>query len=111
MVISRDMLPIVSNFGRNLEPDSQQWKTTSELETKTLNLVKQFANKGATWLFLEPITGPRGIRTYRSTFMAQLRNVCDEHKILIVADEVLTGNPSIYCNSSSLFLIFIYVFH
>ncbi len=42
-------------------------------------------------IFVEPIQGEGGYRVPRSDFLPMLRAVCDEHGILLVADEVQAG--------------------
>ncbi|MGF9693481.1 aspartate aminotransferase family protein [Rhizobium sp. 0TCS1.26] len=46
-------------------------------------------NTGA--LLIEPIQGEGGIRTASKEFLQQLRNLCDEHGMLLIFDEVQTG--------------------
>ena len=42
-------------------------------------------------VLVEPIQGEGGVRTPAPGFLRQLREVCDEHGILLVADEVQSG--------------------
>src|SRR5262245_30831669 len=42
-------------------------------------------------IFVEPIQGEGGYRVPSPTFLPMLRSVCDEHGILLVADEVQAG--------------------
>jgi acetylornithine/succinyldiaminopimelate/putrescine aminotransferase len=42
-------------------------------------------------LLLEPIQGANGVRFYRTEFLLRVRSLCDELKIPIFADEILTG--------------------
>lgn len=42
-------------------------------------------------VLVEPIQGEGGVRTPAPGFLRQLREICDEHGILLVADEVQSG--------------------
>jgi len=42
-------------------------------------------------ILIEPVQGEGGIRTVANSFMKALRQVCDEHGLLLVLDEVQSG--------------------
>ena len=42
-------------------------------------------------VILEPIQGDAGVRIPSKEFMAKLRKICDDHCILLIADEIQTG--------------------
>ena len=42
-------------------------------------------------IIIEPVQGEGGFHQVPAAFMAQLRKICDEHGIVLVADEVQTG--------------------
>ncbi len=42
-------------------------------------------------VIIEPIQGDAGVRIPSKEFMAKLRKICDEHCILLIADEIQTG--------------------
>jgi 4-aminobutyrate aminotransferase len=42
-------------------------------------------------IILEPVQGEGGFYAAPADFMRGLRNICDEHRILLIADEVQTG--------------------
>ena len=42
-------------------------------------------------VIIEPIQGDAGVRIPSNEFMAKLRRICDEHCILLIADEIQTG--------------------
>lgn len=42
-------------------------------------------------LIIEPIQAEGGDNHFRKTFFQQLRNICDQHEILLILDEVQTG--------------------
>lgn len=43
------------------------------------------------YLILEPIQGEGGYRIPSEAFMEEVREVCDEHDVLVIADEIQTG--------------------
>ncbi|OUS00501.1 glutamate-1-semialdehyde-2,1-aminomutase [Flavobacteriales bacterium 33_180_T64] len=50
------------------------------------------ANKGEiACVIIEPVAGNMGCIPPKNDFLKQLRNLCDEHDILLVFDEVMTG--------------------
>ena len=42
-------------------------------------------------VIIEPIQGDAGVRIPSKEFMAKLRKICDDHCILLIADEIQTG--------------------
>ena len=42
-------------------------------------------------LIMEPVLGAGGVIVPHESFMPQLREICDRHEILLIADEVVTG--------------------
>ena len=42
-------------------------------------------------VIIEPIQGDAGVRIPSNKFMGKLRRICDEHCILLIADEIQTG--------------------
>lgn len=47
--------------------------------------------KAVAAIMLEPVQGEGGFHIASPVFLAALRNICDEHSILLIADEVQTG--------------------
>ncbi|MEX2367747.1 MAG: acetylornithine/succinylornithine family transaminase, partial [Pseudohongiellaceae bacterium] len=43
-------------------------------------------------VLLEPIQGEGGVRTCQDTYLQELRNICQRHDLLLMLDEVQTGN-------------------
>lgn len=92
-------------FRKTYEIPSPQVTSMRDSEIKDLAAVKrtedeaiafirkQVANKklevGA--VFIEPMPATKGVYFYRPEFMLRLRALCDELKVPIFADEVLTG--------------------
>ena len=42
-------------------------------------------------VIIEPVAGNMGVVRADNTFMSELRNICDEEKIVLIFDEVMTG--------------------
>jgi taurine--2-oxoglutarate transaminase len=42
-------------------------------------------------IIVEPVVGSNGVITYPEGYLAGLRSICDEHGIILVFDEVMTG--------------------
>ncbi len=53
--------------------------------------VSQLINPNTVAIMLEPIQGEAGVIPADLAFMKGLRALCDEHKLLLIADEVQTG--------------------
>ncbi|MCB9799572.1 MAG: aspartate aminotransferase family protein [Candidatus Omnitrophica bacterium] len=60
-------------------------------EFNSLESVKKLVNEKTVAVFLEPILGEGGIHVATPEFMKGLRALCDEHKMLLMVDEVQTG--------------------
>ncbi len=56
-----------------------------------LEAVKQRVDDETAAILLEPIQGEGGVQIPSNEFLQGLRNLCDEHGILLVFDEVQTG--------------------
>jgi 4-aminobutyrate aminotransferase len=52
-------------------------------------------------IFVEPVQGEGGFVVPPATFLPTLRRICDEHGILLVADEVQTG----FCRTGRMFAV------
>jgi 4-aminobutyrate aminotransferase-like enzyme len=63
-------------------------------ETKALELIRRQVSNPALevgGIFLEPISAFSGVLVYRSAFLRKLRELADELRVPIFADEILTG--------------------
>lgn len=49
-------------------------------------------NPNVVAVFVEPIQGEGGVHVPADTYLADLRAICDEHELLLMLDEVQTGN-------------------
>lgn len=56
-----------------------------------LESVTRQINQDTVAIMLEPIQGEAGVIPAEAEFMKGLRALCDEHKLLLIADEVQTG--------------------
>lgn len=56
-----------------------------------LDAVKQLVDDETAAIMIEPIQGEGGIRIPPDGFLAGLRELCDEHDLLLIFDEVQTG--------------------
>ncbi|MFC3114192.1 acetylornithine transaminase [Cellvibrio fontiphilus] len=43
-------------------------------------------------ILVEPVQGEGGVRVPAADYLNQLRNLCDEHELLLMTDEIQTGN-------------------
>ena len=59
--------------------------------TVDLPAVKRAIGPDTAAILIEPIQGEGGVRTVPSRFLKGLRQLCDEHKLLLIFDEVQTG--------------------
>ena len=56
-----------------------------------IEAVKKAINESVCAVMVEPIQGEGGINIPRDDYMAGLRKLCDENKLLLILDEVQTG--------------------
>ena len=83
----RKVEPTLPGAVHVLEPD---WVATDTDElTRIPEVMHHEGEVGA--VFAEPIVGGNGVRIPPKGYFAALREACDEHGALLVADEVLTG--------------------
>jgi len=50
------------------------------------------ANPNIVAVFVEPIQGEGGVHVPADNYLPELRQICDEHELLLMLDEVQTGN-------------------
>jgi len=79
--------PVLPGAVHVLEPD---WVAT---ETEELTRIPEVMERegGVGAVFAEPVVGANGVRIPPPGYFAALREACDRHDALLVADEVLTG--------------------
>ncbi len=56
-----------------------------------IQAIEKAITKNTAAIFLEPIQGEGGVRIPRSNYLAEVRKLCDKHKLLLILDEVQTG--------------------
>jgi glutamate-1-semialdehyde 2,1-aminomutase len=86
----------VATFG---EPDSPGVTKGTALDTLTapyndIDKVKELVtanNEQIAAIILEPVAGNMGLVLPENNFLQELRAICDEHKIVLIFDEVMTG--------------------
>ncbi|MFH0875520.1 MAG: aspartate aminotransferase family protein [archaeon] len=66
-------------------------ENVSHYSFNDINSVKESITDDTAAIFIEPIQGESGIRPADKTFMKELRALCDEKNIFLVADEVQSG--------------------
>ena len=60
-------------------------------ETNDIDSLKETITEDTAAIILEPIQGESGIRPADKEFMQQVREICDQKEILLIADEVQSG--------------------
>ncbi|RIM19114.1 aminotransferase class III-fold pyridoxal phosphate-dependent enzyme, partial [Staphylococcus cohnii] len=53
--------------------------------------LKSLINENTTAIVLEPIQGEGGVNVPPDYFIQEVRNLCDEHNVLFIADEIQVG--------------------
>jgi acetylornithine/N-succinyldiaminopimelate aminotransferase len=56
-----------------------------------LDAVKRAITPETAGIILEPVQGEGGVRVFPLSFLRALRDLCDEHRLMLVFDEVQTG--------------------
>ncbi|EDU45538.1 acetylornithine aminotransferase [Pyrenophora tritici-repentis Pt-1C-BFP] len=82
--------PYYSQFGLPATTPTEELVEQSLLQLR-LTLSQQTAPSDTAAIILEPILGEGGYVPAPPAFLAGLRQVCDEHNILLIADEVQSG--------------------
>lgn len=63
----------------------------AELADDLLRMVNLYGGETIAACFVEPIAGSTGVLVPPQGYLERLREICDEHGILLVFDEVITG--------------------
>lgn len=72
--------PLVSGFAR------APWNDLDAVKKIVHN------NRDVVAVMLEPIQGESGIHLLNDSYLSELRAICDTHKLLLILDEIQTGN-------------------
>ena len=54
-------------------------------------IIRMEGPKTVAGVFIEPIVGSNGILVPVDEYIPRLREICDEHEVLLIADEVMSG--------------------
>ncbi len=73
--------------GADLDPDSFGIKVAQELQLA----IDQFGIDNIAAFIAEPIQGAGGVIIPPETYWPAIQSICDDHEILLIADEVITG--------------------
>ena len=90
------VLPNVTHMRSTLSPDQkfikgQPKEGGEELANDLLRAVQLYGANRISACFVEPIAGSTGVIVPPEGYLQRLREICDEHDILLVFDEVITG--------------------
>ena len=66
------------------------WETTEQVLTRTEETLELEGPKTIAAIIIEPVTGTNGILIPPDGYMQGLRKLCDQHGILLIADEVMS---------------------
>lgn len=84
--------PLASNIYHTPYPNASLGISTELAKKELLSLLNTTVDAGQiAAIIIEPIQGEGGFNVCPPEFMAFLRELCDEHGILLIADEVQTG--------------------
>lgn len=56
-----------------------------------INSVRSFINEKTAAIIIEPVQGEGGIHVCKKEFLQEIRNLCDQHDIVLILDEVQCG--------------------
>jgi taurine--2-oxoglutarate transaminase len=69
----------------------QGWDTTEEVLTRTEEILQLEGPQTIAAIIVEPVTGTNGLLVPPDGYIQGLRELCDKHGILLIADEVMAG--------------------
>src|SRR5918992_3366625 len=67
------------------------WDTTEDVLARTEEVLELEGPKTVAALIVEPVVGTNGILIPPDGYMQGLRDLCDKHGIMLIADEVMAG--------------------
>ncbi len=89
------LMPNVVCMRHTWNPDERfvkgQPETGVELANDLLRMVETYGASTISACFVEPIAGSTGCLVPPKGYLERLRQICDEHGILLIFDEVITG--------------------
>lgn len=84
--------PLAPNIYHTAFPNEQQGVTTADAQRQLLTLLNVSVDpQQVAAIIIEPVQGEGGFNICPPEFMKFLRETCDQHGILLIADEVQTG--------------------
>jgi taurine--2-oxoglutarate transaminase len=69
----------------------QGWDTSEEVLARTEEILELEGPQTVAAIIIEPVVGTNGILVPPDGYMQGLRELCDKHGILLIADEVMAG--------------------
>ena len=86
LLTSTDLLPSIANKQRFIkgEPESDITQADALLE-----LIKRHGSETIAALIVEPVSASGGVLIPPAGYLKRLRQICDEHDILLIVDEVI----------------------
>lgn len=79
------------SVGENSDQDLEDWLIDQAIFQFELLLKQRSAPQDTAAIIIEPVLGEGGYHTAPSRFLVRLAEICREHKILFIADEVQAG--------------------
>lgn len=67
------------------------WDTAEEVLARTEEILELEGPKTVAGILIESVTGTNGVLIPPDGYMKSLRDLCDKHNILLIADEVMSG--------------------
>lgn len=87
--------PLVANFLQAPAPYPYRWPGNGDPGVEAADAVeKMILAEGADTVaavIAEPVMGAGGVIVPPDTYFPRLREICDQHNVLLIADEVITG--------------------
>ena len=87
--------PMVPNFHQVAPPYPYRWQGNGECGTEAADAVEaailEYGADTVAAVIAEPVMGAGGVIVPPPTYFPRLREICDRHNVLLIADEVITG--------------------
>ena len=93
--LPEDVCPLVPEFFQVAPPYPYRWPGNGDAGIGAADAVEEAINAhGADTIaaiIAEPVIGAGGVIVPSPTYFPRLREICDRHNVLLIADEVITG--------------------
>jgi adenosylmethionine-8-amino-7-oxononanoate aminotransferase len=87
--------PLAPEFVQVPAPYAYRWPTTGDVGTEAAGALEQaILREGPDTVaafIAEPVMGAGGVIVPPPTYFPRVREICDRHEVLLIADEVITG--------------------